>query len=194
MASSCHFDTSQTYDGHKAVKSLYPACTKCLKKGRQWDPLSNTRQYLWSKKDGAFGEEFPVPEAPTPDGTSGYSNYVTISRINRQGVLKRLRRIPNSPTNPNAEGSDELDGEEVEVVTNSIDHRSSTSPSQPASKIFQSQVIPSTPRNLQPVLSTIPSSIPPSSPNASTSRPALVSTVRSSHIPQPRTSPIITSQ
>ncbi|MBW0509498.1 hypothetical protein O181_049213 [Austropuccinia psidii MF-1] len=36
--------------------------------------------------------------------------------INSQGVVKRLRRIADPPTNTNAEGSDELDGEEVEVV------------------------------------------------------------------------------
>ncbi|MBW0567089.1 hypothetical protein O181_106804 [Austropuccinia psidii MF-1] len=90
--------------------------------------------------------------------------------------------------------SDELDGEEVEVLLNSIGHQSSTSPSQPSSKIFQSQVIPSTPRNFQPVLSIIPSSIPPPSPNPSTSRPAMVSPVRPSPIPKPRNSPMVTSQ
>ncbi|MBW0509839.1 hypothetical protein O181_049554 [Austropuccinia psidii MF-1] len=65
--------------------------------------------------------------------------------INSQGVVKILRRIAYSPTDPNAEGSDELDGEEVEVVPHSIGHQFSTSPSQLASRIFQSQVIPSTP-------------------------------------------------
>ncbi|MBW0470902.1 hypothetical protein O181_010617 [Austropuccinia psidii MF-1] len=73
-------------------------------------------------------------------------------------------------------------------------HQSSPSPSQPATKRFQSKVIPSTPGNFQPVLSTIPPSIPPPSPSASTARPALVSTVRPSPIPQPRNSPMVTSQ
>ncbi|MBW0473376.1 hypothetical protein O181_013091 [Austropuccinia psidii MF-1] len=93
--------------------------------------------------------------------------------------------ISDSPTNPNSEVS-----EEFEVVTNSIGHQSSTSPYQPAYKNFKSQVIPSTLRNFQQFLSTIPSP----SPNSSTARPALVSPVRPSPIPQPRTSPIVTLQ
>ncbi|MBW0545386.1 hypothetical protein O181_085101 [Austropuccinia psidii MF-1] len=171
-------------------------------------PASNIRRYFWSKMDGTFGKEFPVSGAPTPDGTSGYSNFkwtnvggpiystsdVLISRINTEGVVKRIRQISNSPIDPNAEGGDELDGEKAEVVLNSSGHQSSTSPSRPASKRFQSQVVPSTPRNFQPVLFTIPSSIPPLSPSPSTSMPALVSTVRQSPIPQPRNSPMVTSQ
>ncbi|MBW0514536.1 hypothetical protein O181_054251 [Austropuccinia psidii MF-1] len=140
-------------------------------------PASNVKRYLWSKKDGPFGKELPVSEAPTPDGTSGYSNLtgskhrevarwtnvrgpitiggrpissisgVPISRINTEGMVKRIRQISDSPTDPDAEGSDELDGEEVEVVLNSDGHQSSTSPSKPPVKRLQSHVIPSTPRN-----------------------------------------------
>ncbi|MBW0494424.1 hypothetical protein O181_034139 [Austropuccinia psidii MF-1] len=87
------------YDGYKEVKVLDPACTKCLAKSKDCfqhynpksakyhlffvgkkpchptgPPASNVRRYLWSKKDGPFGKDFPVSEAPTPDGTSGYSN------------------------------------------------------------------------------------------------------------------------
>ncbi|MBW0578375.1 hypothetical protein O181_118090, partial [Austropuccinia psidii MF-1] len=135
MASSGHFDPSQTYGGYRAK----PCC-------RTGVPSSNVRRYLWSRKDGPFGKEFPVSEAPTPDGTSGFcqltgsrqrdvarwtnvgasipvggrpiysSSEVPISRINTEGVVKRIRRISDSPTDPDAEGSDELDGEEVEVV------------------------------------------------------------------------------
>ncbi|MBW0463654.1 hypothetical protein O181_003369 [Austropuccinia psidii MF-1] len=105
-----------------------------------------------------------------------------------------MRRIANSPTDPNAEGSDELDGEEIEVVPHSIGHQSSTSPSHHASRIFQSQVIPMNHRDFQPVLSTIPSSIPPPSPNLSTSMPALVSLVMPEPIPNPRDSPMVNSQ
>ncbi|MBW0571684.1 hypothetical protein O181_111399, partial [Austropuccinia psidii MF-1] len=68
MASSGHFNPSQTYDGYKAVEVLDPACTECLAKA------SNVRRYLWSRKDGPFGKKFPVSEAPTPLGTSGISN------------------------------------------------------------------------------------------------------------------------
>ncbi|MBW0523995.1 hypothetical protein O181_063710 [Austropuccinia psidii MF-1] len=70
----------------------------------------------------------------------------------------------------------------------SAGHQSSTSPSQPASKIFKSQLLPSTPRSFQQVLSKIPSTIP------STTRPALVPTMRPSPILQPRNSPMVTSQ
>ncbi|MBW0479750.1 hypothetical protein O181_019465 [Austropuccinia psidii MF-1] len=66
-----------------------------------------------------------------------YSSEVPISRINTEGVVKRTRQIANSPTGPNAEGSDEMDGEEAEVVLKSAGHQSSTSPSQPPAKIFQ---------------------------------------------------------
>ncbi|MBW0521977.1 hypothetical protein O181_061692 [Austropuccinia psidii MF-1] len=181
MASLGHFYPSQTYDGYKELEVLDPSLPQCFKKGKQFfqpynpqsskfhhcfvgmkpfqcpgAPASNTRKYLWHKKDCPFGREFPVSEAPTPDATSGYSNC----------------------------------SEEVEVVPNSIAHQSSASPSKPASTRFQSQVIPSTPRNFQPVLFTIPSSIPP----PPTARNSLVSSVRPSPIPQPRSSAMVISK
>ncbi|MBW0468842.1 hypothetical protein O181_008557 [Austropuccinia psidii MF-1] len=195
MASSGHFDPSQTYDGYKAVEILDPACSECLAKGKDcfehYNPrsskcrycyirkkpcrqtgrqVSNVTRYLWSKKDGPFGKEFPVSEAPTPDATSGYSSLtgcrqrdvarwtnvggplpfggrpiyssseVPISRINNEGVVKQIRRISDSPPDPDAEGSNEL----------------------------------------EPTLATIP--------------PASNQEVRPSPIPQPRNSPMITSQ
>ncbi|MBW0573540.1 hypothetical protein O181_113255 [Austropuccinia psidii MF-1] len=73
-------------------------------------------------------------------------------------------------------------------------HHFSTSPSQPSAKIFQNQLVPSTPRNFQPVLSTIQSTIPPHSPSPFTTRPALVPTMRQLPLPQPRISPRVTSQ
>ncbi|MBW0589919.1 hypothetical protein O181_129634 [Austropuccinia psidii MF-1] len=68
------------------------------------------------------------------------------------------------------------------------------SPSQPSEKRFQSQIIPSTPRNFQPILATICTSIPPASPHSSHTRPALNPAVRQSPIQRPRNSPIVTSQ
>ncbi|MBW0573306.1 hypothetical protein O181_113021 [Austropuccinia psidii MF-1] len=158
MASSGHSNTSQTYDGYKAVEVLDPAFTECLAKGnncfQHYNPqsskchycfigkkpccrtglqASNIRRYLWSRKDGPFGKEFPVSEAPTPYGTSGFlirdvarwtnvggpipvggrpifsSSEVPISIINTDGVVKRIRRIADSPPDPDAEGSEELD-------------------------------------------------------------------------------------
>ncbi|MBW0525168.1 hypothetical protein O181_064883 [Austropuccinia psidii MF-1] len=166
MASSGHFDPSQTYDCYKAVEVLDPACTKCLAKGKDCfqhynprsskchfcfvgkkpcrcngAPASRVRSYLWSKKDGPFGKRSPVSEAPTPDGTSGpiySSSEVSISRINTEGVVKQIRQIANSPPDPDVEGSDELDSQEAEVVHNSSGQQSSTSPSRHPSKSFQS--------------------------------------------------------
>ncbi|MBW0539333.1 hypothetical protein O181_079048 [Austropuccinia psidii MF-1] len=215
MASSGNFDPTQTYDGYKAVEVLDPACTECLAKGKDcfehYNPrsskchycfigkkpcchtgkqASNVRRYLQSKKDGPFGKEFPVSEAPTLDGISGYSaltgsrqrdvarctnvggpipvgdrpiyssSEVKISRINTEGIVKRIRQISDSPPDPDAEGSDELEGEEVEVVPSSAGHPSNTSPSQPPAKRLQSQIIPSNPRNFQPTLAAIPPASP----------------------------------
>ncbi|MBW0527682.1 hypothetical protein O181_067397 [Austropuccinia psidii MF-1] len=241
MASSGYFDPTQTYDGHKEVAVRYPACTECLAKGKDcfenYNPRSskchycfigkkrcrctgkkaaNVRSYLWSKKNGTFGNELLVSEDPTLDGTSGYSacrgiwpgglmfegpsqsvvrqiyssSEVPISRINTEGIVKRIRQIAYSPPDPDAEGSDELYGEEVEVVPNSAGHPSSNSPSQPPSKRFQSQVIPSTPRTFQPTLATIP----PASPHSCHTRLAFNPEVRPSPIQQSRNSPIVTSQ
>ncbi|MBW0469121.1 hypothetical protein O181_008836 [Austropuccinia psidii MF-1] len=147
MASSGHFDPSEAYDGYKSVEVLDPACTEFFVKGKECFqhinpksskchfsfvgkkpcchpgiPASNFKKYLWSKKDGPFGRELPVSEAPTPDGTSGCSNLngskkrdvakwtnvggpipidssseVPIARINTEGVVKQIRQIYDYP-------------------------------------------------------------------------------------------------
>ncbi|MBW0474411.1 hypothetical protein O181_014126 [Austropuccinia psidii MF-1] len=222
MASSRHFDPSQTYDSYKAVEVLDPACTEFLSKGKDcfqhYNPqslnfhycfigkkpchctrlkASNVRSYFWSRKDGPFGKGFPVFEAATPDGTSVFSHLtgsrqrdverrtnvggpipfdgspiyssleVPISRINTEGVVKRIRRIADSPPDPDAEA---------------------------LANRFQSHFIPSTPRTFQPTLATVPTSLPPNSPSSSHASPALTQAVKPSPIQQPRTSPTITSQ
>ncbi|MBW0587517.1 hypothetical protein O181_127232 [Austropuccinia psidii MF-1] len=133
----------------------------------------------------------PIPVGGRP---IYYSSEVPISRINTEGVVKRIRRIADSPTDPDAEGSDKLDGEEVVVVPHSVGHSSRNSSSQPLANRFQSQVIPSTPRTFQPVLASIPTTIPPYSPSTSHARPALSPAVRPSPSQKPRNSPITTSQ
>ncbi|MBW0567548.1 hypothetical protein O181_107263 [Austropuccinia psidii MF-1] len=248
MASSGQFDPSQTYDGYRAVEVLDPACSECLAKGKNCFqnynpqsskghfcfigkkpchctrvPSSNVRRHLWIRKDGPFGNEFPVSEEPTPDGTSAFSqceqgdvarwtsvggpiptggrpiyssSEVPISRTNTEGVVKvvkRMIRIDDSPTDPGSEGSDELDGEEVQVVPHSVGHPSSNSPTQPLANRFQSQVVPSTPRTFQPILASIPTTILPPSPSSSHARPALNPAVRPSPVQQSRNSPITTS-
>ncbi|MBW0577623.1 hypothetical protein O181_117338 [Austropuccinia psidii MF-1] len=85
---------------------------------------------------------------------------VPIAITNNEGVVKRIRQTANSSTNPNSEGSDELDGEEVELVIPMANQSSSISPSHPPAKGFPSNFIPSTPGNIQPVFSTVHSSIP----------------------------------
>ncbi|MBW0463820.1 hypothetical protein O181_003535 [Austropuccinia psidii MF-1] len=109
------------------------------------------------------------------------SSAVPISRINTEGVVKRVRRIANSRPDLDAEGSDELDEEEVKVVNN------------PA-LLLLSLWIPSTPRNFQPTLVAIPTSFPHSSPRSSHTRPAINPEVIPSPIQQYRASPIVTSQ
>ncbi|MBW0588927.1 hypothetical protein O181_128642 [Austropuccinia psidii MF-1] len=105
-------------------------------------------------------------------------------------MVKQIRQISYSSPDPDAEGSNELDGAEAEVVPNSSGHPSNTSPSHPPARRFQSHIIPSTPRNFQPTLATIPTA----SPNSSHTRPALNPEVRLPPIQQPRNSPIVTSQ
>ncbi|MBW0569076.1 hypothetical protein O181_108791 [Austropuccinia psidii MF-1] len=117
-----------------------------------------------------------------------------ISRINTEGIVKRIRQIADSPPDPDAEGGDELDSEEVEVIPHSAGHPFNSSPSQPPSKRFQSKVILSTPRNFHPTLATILTSIPPASPHSFHTRPALNPEVRPSPIQQSRNSPIVSSQ
>ncbi|MBW0544374.1 hypothetical protein O181_084089 [Austropuccinia psidii MF-1] len=60
--------------------------------------------------------------------------------------------------------------------------------------LLPSHLIPSTSRNLQPTLATIPTSLPPASPSSSPTRPAINPAVRPSPIQQCRASPIVTSQ
>ncbi|MBW0480332.1 hypothetical protein O181_020047 [Austropuccinia psidii MF-1] len=127
---------------------------------------SNVKRYLQSKTDGPFGKELPVSEGPTPDVNSGYSDLIGSSQrdvarwtnvggpipvcggpiysssavlksnINTEAVVKQIRQISSSPPDLDAEASDELDGEEVEVVNNPIRHQSSAYPSHPPAKIF----------------------------------------------------------
>ena len=80
----------------------------------------------------------PIPVGGRPIYSS---SEVPISRTNTEGVVKvvkRIRRIDDYPTDPDAEGSDELDGEEVQVVPPSVGHPSRNSSTQPLANRFQS--------------------------------------------------------
>ncbi|MBW0580529.1 hypothetical protein O181_120244 [Austropuccinia psidii MF-1] len=102
--------------------------------------------------------EGPIPVGGRPIYSS---SEVPIFRINTEGLVKRIRRISDSPADP--------DDEEL-----------------PLANRFQSKDIPSTPRNFQPVLASIPTSLTPASPGPSYSRPALNQAVRLSPNQQPR--------
>ncbi|MBW0501808.1 hypothetical protein O181_041523 [Austropuccinia psidii MF-1] len=100
-----------------------------------------------------------------------------------QGVVNRLRRIAYFPTNS--------DGEEAEGSGQNIGQLQNSSPSHPPPKTFQSQIIPSTPRNFQPRLATVPySSIQPSPNPPTAGPPGLASSMRTSTVPKSRPSPI----
>ncbi|MBW0546525.1 hypothetical protein O181_086240 [Austropuccinia psidii MF-1] len=113
---------------------------------------------------------------PVDDRAIYSSSEVPIPRINTEGVVKTIRRISDSPTDADAEGSEY------------------NSSAQPLANRFQRQVIPSTPRTFQPVVASIPTTFPPSSPSNSHARPVLNPAVRPSPSQKPRTSPITTSQ
>ncbi|MBW0546945.1 hypothetical protein O181_086660, partial [Austropuccinia psidii MF-1] len=163
-------------------------------------PTSNIRSYLWSRNNGPFGKELTVSEAPTPDGTSGYSHLtgsrqrdmvrwtnvggpiriggwpiyssseVPISRINTEGVVQRIRRIADSPI-PQL-------FQKLKLTTNPALPLLSLFPTDSKVKLFP----------VLPELS-IPTSLPPSH-----ARPSLNQAVRTSPNQQPRNSPITTSQ
>ncbi|MBW0534092.1 hypothetical protein O181_073807 [Austropuccinia psidii MF-1] len=117
----------------------------------------------------------PIPVGGRPIYSS---SEVLISRINTDSVVKRIRRISDSPPDPDAEGNEELDGEEVEFVPHLVGHQSRTSSFQPLVNRFQSYIILSTPRTFQPTLAAIPTSLPPASPSPCHDRPALNQEVR----------------
>ncbi|MBW0573769.1 hypothetical protein O181_113484 [Austropuccinia psidii MF-1] len=120
MGSSGHFDPSQTYNGYKAVEVLDPSCTECLAKGKDFFQHLNLRSSkchfcFVGKKPGPcpgsrkrdvarwtnVGGAIPVGVRPIYS-----SSAVPISRINVEGVVRRIRIIANSPPDPDAEGSD----------------------------------------------------------------------------------------
>ncbi|MBW0473669.1 hypothetical protein O181_013384 [Austropuccinia psidii MF-1] len=98
---------------------------------------------------------------------------VQISRINTECVVKRIRRISNSPPDPDSEGSDELDASFKNILKGPY---------------YQY------PRDVQPTLVAIPTFLPPASPGSSHTWPAINQAVRPSPIQQSRASPIVTSQ
>ncbi|MBW0485333.1 hypothetical protein O181_025048 [Austropuccinia psidii MF-1] len=205
MASSGHFDPSQIYDGYKAVEVLDPSCTEFLRKRKKcflpYIPQSSKCHHYFVGKKPCKGPGDLIANAPTPGANSGYSNLPGSRKGMWEGglILEGLflllvgQFIP-AQTSSSPESTAKVwlkDSEELtihpptsmlKVVINCM-----------VKKIFHRQGISSTPRSVQPIIYTIPSSIPPPSPNPSTARTALVSLVRLSPIPQPRNSSMVTS-
>ncbi|MBW0530241.1 hypothetical protein O181_069956 [Austropuccinia psidii MF-1] len=153
MASSGHFNPSQTYDSYKAVEVLDPACTECFAKvtgSRQRDVVR------WTNVGG------PIPVGGRPIYSS---SDVPIFRINTEGVVKGIRRIADSPPDPDPEG-----------VMNWM-----------IPKSFHPQYSQKFPTH-SCYCSYFPSS------NFTKFFPCLTQAVRPSPIQKPRNSPIITSQ
>ncbi|MBW0552454.1 hypothetical protein O181_092169 [Austropuccinia psidii MF-1] len=193
MASSGHFDPTQTYDGYKAIFRMPLLLHWEEAIPLNWEASFKRQEVLVEQRNVARWTHAggPIPVGGRPIYSS---SEVSIPRINTEGIVKQIRQIADSPPDPDAEGSDELDGEEVKVIPHSAGYPPNSSPSQPPSKRFQSQVIPGTPRNFQPTLATIPTSILPVSPHSSHTRPALNPAVRPSPVQQSRNSPIVNSQ
>ncbi|MBW0526063.1 hypothetical protein O181_065778 [Austropuccinia psidii MF-1] len=153
MASSGHFHPTQTYDGYKEVEVLDPTCTEFLAKGKDcfehYNPRSSKCHYCFIVGGRPIYSRSEVP----------------ISRINTEGIVKRIRQIANFTPDADAEGSDELDCEEISNSSH-----------------------PQYPQNF-PTHSCYHSYF-----HSSHTRPSLNPVVRPSPIQQPRNSPIVTSQ
>ncbi|MBW0586814.1 hypothetical protein O181_126529 [Austropuccinia psidii MF-1] len=174
------------------VLNVWPRKPCC----HMWVTSYNVRRHLWGRKDGPFGQKFPISEEPTPDATSGFSQLtgsrqrdvarwtnvrgpipvggrpiyssseVPISRTNTEGVVKIVKRVR-------------------------IRDDSATDPDAEGSDALN--VIPSTTRTFQPVLASIPTTISPPSPSTYHARPSLNPAARPSPVKQSRNSPITTS-
>ncbi|MBW0489485.1 hypothetical protein O181_029200 [Austropuccinia psidii MF-1] len=126
-----------------------------------WEASFQCQEVFMEQRDVARwtngGEPIPVGGRPIYS-----SSEVPISRINTEGVVKRIRQIANSPPDPDAEGSDELDGEEVEnsyfhspASPHSSHTRPSLNPAVRPSPVQQSRNLPIVnSQQLQPVGST----------------------------------------
>ncbi|MBW0563712.1 hypothetical protein O181_103427 [Austropuccinia psidii MF-1] len=123
MAPTEIWDINKTYNGFKSVRVIEPNCINCQKKEVPCVKSATARstrcqfcnlgkrncfqashnfpenpRRLWRsiKKGGIFELEAPIDEPPTSDAPSVHSNY---------------------KNNTDAEGSDKLDGEELEMTT-----------------------------------------------------------------------------
>ncbi|MBW0470255.1 hypothetical protein O181_009970 [Austropuccinia psidii MF-1] len=172
--------SGQTYDGYKEVEVLHPACPECLAKEKDclqhFNPKSSKCHFCFVGKKPCC---CPGPAA---------SNVKSYLWSGNDGPFGKDFLVSEGPT-PDATSV----YSHAEVVSNPVGNQSSDSTPQPPSKRSQRCLIPSNPRNFQPTLATITSSLPPSSPSSSHTRPSMIPEVRLSPIQQSRASPIVTS-
>ncbi|MBW0529528.1 hypothetical protein O181_069243 [Austropuccinia psidii MF-1] len=145
---------------------------------------------LWSsiKKGGRFGLEALVDEPPTSDATSGHSNSpeVPILVTRKDGILGELKRnlVVQDENDTDAEGSDEINGEELEMTTPIQKKRiQSTSLSTVQASTTTNEVI----RPLQPPQPPIRSPTRPSTLSSTSTniQPPVASTSRDPMSPEP---------
>ncbi|MBW0482467.1 hypothetical protein O181_022182 [Austropuccinia psidii MF-1] len=104
-------------------------------------PLSTIERCSWRKKDGPFGKEFPVPEAPTPDDTLGYSSF-PCSVPPPKPISHTSRTILASPMKPSlipkSRPSPVLTSHQSQPVACTSQRRDNWSPLPfPAAQVFQ---------------------------------------------------------
>ncbi|MBW0559004.1 hypothetical protein O181_098719 [Austropuccinia psidii MF-1] len=127
MAPTEIWHINKTYNGLKSVRVIEPPRVNFQRKGIPCVESATARR-LWSsiKKCGRFGLEAPVDETPTSDATSGHSNYpigvapeVPILVTRKDGKLGKLKTnlVVQDEIDTDSEGSDEIDGEELEITT-----------------------------------------------------------------------------
>ncbi|MBW0480178.1 hypothetical protein O181_019893 [Austropuccinia psidii MF-1] len=102
----------------------------------------------------------------------------------RKGFFQPFNSISSKSTT----SIDQFVGEEAKFVHHTSGQLQTSSPTQPLPRSFHNQIIPSTPRDFQPRISTVSSSVPHPSPNTSTTRPSvLASPFRPSPVPPSNT-------
>ncbi|MBW0546667.1 hypothetical protein O181_086382 [Austropuccinia psidii MF-1] len=190
MAPTQIWDINKTYNDLKSVRVIEPPCINCWKKGvpcvesvtarstrcqfcnlgkrncsqANYNFPDNTRR-LWTsiKKGGRFGLEAPVDEPPNSDATSGHSNSPTLV-TRKDGRLGKLKRnlVVQDENDTDAEGSDEIDGEELEITTPIQKRRiqsTSLSPVQASAttnKVIRPPQLPQPPKKSSTRPSTLP--------------------------------------
>ncbi|MBW0539065.1 hypothetical protein O181_078780 [Austropuccinia psidii MF-1] len=140
------------------------------------------------KKGGRFGLEAPVDEPPTSEATSGHSNspevpILVTRKDGRRGKLKR-NLVVQDENDTDTEGSDALDGEELEMTTLIQKRRIQSTSLSPVQASISIHGVIRPPQPPQPPIRspTRPSTLASTSTNI---QPPVVSTSRDPMSPKP---------